>query len=159
MAEQQPINAEVPAGQKAPGTGGGPPKPSPKRPRRPLPLPLKAVGGAILLVAVFIVAAILGGGDDGSRTGTGRRAAPRRADSATRPFGDQEHEPHRRRRPGGQRGRRRPRRLPVGAGGQQPRAVTLVAESDPAGAIAASVLMAAPVRAPILFTNGAACRR
>lgn len=36
---------------------------------------------------------------------------------------------------------------------QQPTAVTLVNEEDWAGAIAASVLMAAPVRAPILFSR------
>jgi hypothetical protein len=36
---------------------------------------------------------------------------------------------------------------------QRPDAVTLVGEEDWAGAIAASVLMSAPVRAPILFSN------
>lgn len=43
--------------------------------------------------------------------------------------------------------------FPSTAPSQQPAAVTLVGEDDWAGAIAASVLMSAPVRAPILVSN------
>jgi hypothetical protein len=43
--------------------------------------------------------------------------------------------------------------FPSTAAGQRPDAVTLVGEDDWAGAIAASVLMAAPIRAPVLVSN------
>jgi hypothetical protein len=43
--------------------------------------------------------------------------------------------------------------FPSTAPSQRPAAVTLVGEDDWAGAIAASVLMAAPVRAPVLLSN------
>jgi hypothetical protein len=55
LARERPINAEVPAGETEE-------RPAP-RPAKRIPLPLKLVGGAILLAAVFLVAAILGGGN------------------------------------------------------------------------------------------------
>jgi hypothetical protein len=43
--------------------------------------------------------------------------------------------------------------FPSAGNGERPAAVTLVGESSPAAAIAAAVLMAAPVRAPVLFSS------
>ena len=67
---------------------------------------------------------------------------------------DQEHDPGRRQRRGRERGRRRARHVPVHRGVEGPAAVTLVPSSDWAAAIAASVLVADPVGAPILISDG-----
>ena len=176
LARERPINAEVPAGEKDGEAGGEARRRRPKatevaeaargRAAR-VPLPLKLVGGAILLAAVFLVAAILGGGN-GRNSVDG--AAPLVGGDTTQP------EPRDRRR-GVDRRPRLPRLRdqehdPVGGGdpaanaagaalavfpatdeAQRPAAVTLVDEADPEAAIAAAVLMSAPVRAPILVAG------
>jgi hypothetical protein len=167
VARQQPINAEVPpdADREA---GGAPRKPPPRGPRRPLPLPLKLVGGAIVLAVVFIVAAILGGGSvnkgvngaappiGGGPPAHGRREAA--AAQSTAELGYPAFATKNTSRVGGAT----PAANAAGVAlavfpstdpAQRPAAVTLVGESDWAGAIAASVLMSAPVRAPILFAG------
>jgi len=168
VARQQPINAEVPpdADRKA---GGAPPRKPPARgSRRPLPLPLKLVGGAIVLAVVFIVAAILGGGSvnkgvngaappiGGGPPAHGRREAA--AAQSTAELGYPAFATKNTSRVGGDG----PAANAAGVAlavfpstdpAQRPAAVTLVGESDWAGAIAASVLMSAPVRAPILFAG------
>jgi hypothetical protein len=166
VARQQPINAEVPDADRE--AGGAPPrKPPPRRSRRPLPLPLKLVGGAIVLAVVFIVAAILGGGSGskgvngaappiGGPPAHGRRggaAAQRTAELGYPAFATKNTS-----RVGGDG----PAANAAGVAlavfpstdpAQRPAAVTLVDESDWEAAIAASVLMSAPVRAPILFAG------
>lgn len=62
MPREQPINAEVPAAEP---TAVAPPPSRPKRRRKPVPTALKAVGGLFLLAVVFIAAAIVGGGSGG----------------------------------------------------------------------------------------------
>lgn len=142
MARQQPINAEVPLPEEA-ERGAAPRQRPPWRP--PGRTALRVLGGALLLVAVFIVAAIVGGGSGGgggvsgvsypafatkntSRVGGGSPAADA-AGVALAVF---------------------PSTTPA----LRPAAVTLVKESEWAEAIAAASLVAAPVRAPILFAAG-----
>jgi ell wall binding domain 2 (CWB2) len=166
VARQQPINAEVPTGQGKEAGGASPPKGPPRGPRRPLPLPLKLAGGAILLVAVFIVAAILGGGSANRGVkgaappaGSGRPAPGQQgAAQSTAELGYPSFATKNTSRVGGDG----PAANAAGVAlavfpstdpGQRPAAVTLVGESDWPGAIAASVLMSAPVRAPILFAG------
>jgi hypothetical protein len=168
VARQQPINAEVPAGDGKGSPGAPTPKPPRKRPRGPAPLPLKLVGGAILLVAVFIVAAILGGGNDekgvngaapqvGGSPQAGRRNAPAPEQSTTE-LGYPAFATKNTSRVGGDGAAADAAGValavfPSTDTRQQPDAVTLVGEPDWSGALAASVLMAAPIRAPILFSE------
>jgi hypothetical protein len=145
VPKQQPINAEVPV---APGAAEAAAAPDgrPGGPRRRVPLPLKLIGAAVVLALVFLAAAIVGGGGGGPGAGVegvaypalatkntsridGREAAARAAGVALAVFPSAE-----------------PR--------QRPAAVSLVDESDWAGAIAAAVLAGPPVRAPILLAEG-----
>jgi hypothetical protein len=119
-------------------------------------MPLRIVGGAILLVALFLIAAVIGGG--GAKEGSGRLGGPGGSATLGPPTFSTKNTS---RVAGGDpaanaagvalavfppdqtRGRER-----------LPRSVALVPESSPAAAIAASVLMAPPVRAPILLSSG-----
>ena len=67
----------------------------------------------------------------------------------------QEHHPHGRRRPGRRRGRRRARGLPRGHARRPGRAPSRWSTATTgARALAAAVLMADPIRAPVLLTDG-----
>ncbi len=171
MAREQPINAEVPA-TGDPGKGKKPEKPSaPPPPRKrglgAMPLPLKLISGAIVLATVFLGAAIVGGGNH--RDELRGAAAPVGGEAETTPtqVPTQAREPtdlgypafatKNTTRIGGSD----PAANAAGAAlavfpstnpGEAPAAVTLVDEGDWPGAIAASVLMAAPVRAPALIS-------
>jgi hypothetical protein len=168
VARHQPINAEVPAGDGEGAAGGPTPKPPRKRPRGPAPLPLKLVGGAILLAVVFIAAAILGGGSgntgvngaappvSGGQPEHGRNA-PTSGQSTTE-LGYPAFATKNTSRVGGEDAAANAAGValavfPSTDSSQQPNAVTLVGERDWAGALAASVLMAAPIRAPILVSG------
>lgn len=117
-------------------------------------MPLRIVGGAILLVAVFLIAAVIGG--SGGNEGSGRLGGA--GGSATlgpptfstkntsRVAGDDP--------AGNAAGVALAVFPPDGDREHSPRSVAVVPESSPAAAIAASVLMSAPVRAPILFSQG-----
>ncbi|MFI5028206.1 MAG: cell wall-binding repeat-containing protein [Solirubrobacterales bacterium] len=171
MAKQQPINAEVPAGREGDADRVPPPEPPRKRNRVPVPLPLKLIGGALLLAAVFIFAAILGGGGtEGSRVSgaappvSGGQAEHGRsrpqAGQSTTTLGYPAFATKNTTRVGGADPAANAAGValavfPSTKSGPRPAAVTLVEEGDPAGAIAASVLMAAPLRAPILFSGPA----
>jgi hypothetical protein len=169
VARAKPINAEVPAVEEgksaaaAPEPDGRPPQE--KRPRRPVPLPLKLIAGAILVAAVFIVAAILGGGS--KEGGTGRAGPPvgggetteaqaPASRQSTAELGYPAFATKNTTRVGGAD----PADNAAGVAlavfpstEERPAAVTLVDEESPLSAIAASVLMAAPVRAPILVSS------
>jgi hypothetical protein len=144
VARQQPINAEVPASGEGGPAGASPPKAPPRGPRGPAPLALKLVGGAILLIAVFLVAAILGGGGGGPGSTVEGVAFPAFATKNTSRVGGD---------PASAAAGVALAVFPSTEAALRPAAVTLVAESDWAGAISAAVLMAAPVRAPILFAG------
>jgi hypothetical protein len=167
VARHQPINAEVPAAGDKGRAGAPAPKPPWKRPRGRAPLPLKLVGGAILLAAVFIAAAILGGGSGGGVEGAAppvsggpaghERNAPAAAQSTTE-LGYPAFATKNTSRVGGDGAAANAAGValavfPSADSSQQPDAVTLVGESDWPGALAAAVLMAAPVRAPILVSG------
>ncbi|HEX5714144.1 MAG TPA: cell wall-binding repeat-containing protein [Solirubrobacterales bacterium] len=174
--------AAPPAAEKAvekadpkPGTAKAkapaPPKaPKPKRERRPIPGALKGIAALVLVAIVFIVAAVLGG------SGGGKDDSEPAAPAPTPAVTSDEEPPE-----GGSSASAEELGYPAFATGnttrvggpdpvsnaagvalavfpsttpaQRPAAVTLVDEDDPAGAIAAAVLMAEPLRAPLLISG------
>ena len=166
----RPINADVPAKpgaapKPAPPTKSPAPK-APKRRRKPIPAALKAVAGLFVLAVVFIIAAILGGGGGGSegpetpapvseapstpKEGPASRAAdelgyPAFATANTTRVGGTD--------PASNAAGVALAAFPSTKPSQQPQAVTLVDAEDWRGAIAASVLMAAPLGAPVLISE------
>jgi ell wall binding domain 2 (CWB2) len=176
---KRPINADVPAAeeqeQAPPPRAEEKPPPEPaekpeKKAKEPKPESTGAPRALIALVALalaFIVAAIVwgGGGGDGSDapapapapTAGGPRSEDTPAHSAEA-LGYPGFATNNTTRIGGSD----PAANAAGAAlavfpsltpGQRPAAVTVVGEGDWAGAIAAAVLMAEPVRAPILFSG------
>jgi hypothetical protein len=155
----RPINADVPTGD--------PPVPKAKRPRKPVPAALKAVAGLFLLAVVFIVAAIIGGRggeSEGPETPAPISKAPSKPAGASpaaqtpEELGYPAFATANTTRVGG------PDPASNAAGvalatypstepSLQPQAVTLVDAEDWRGAIAASVLMATPVGAPVLVSE------
>jgi hypothetical protein len=161
VSPKRPINADVP--------GGEPEKAAP--PREPRSQAPKLLAGLVALALVFIVVAIVfssGGDEEGGGEATTAAAAagndsggessdeappPQVAEALAFPAFATNNTT----RIGG------PDPVANAAGvslavfpstndAQRPAAVTLVGEEDWAGAIAASVLMAPPVRAPVLFS-------
>jgi hypothetical protein len=171
VARETPINAEVPAGEASGKRAGKPPK-APKPPRQPrnwpkVPLALKLIGGALVLAIVFILAAILGGGGDGKSVDSAappvsgsepseQNQAPAGSQSTTQ-LGYPAFATKNTTRVGGEDAAANAAGaalavFPSTDDAQRPAAVTLVDEAAPEAAIAAAVLMAAPVRAPILIS-------
>lgn len=148
MTQKRPINVASPAAA---------PKAEPVRRRRPIPGALKAIGGLVVVAIAFLVAAIVGGGggsprpaqtasppiasgETGEATGT---SAPAASNNTTRIEGEDA--------------------ASIGADvalavypattpAQRPGAVTLVGETWQ-NAVAAAVLMAPPIRAPLLISS------
>jgi hypothetical protein len=170
VAKERPINAEVPAteaekkaAKTSPAKASTPPPPG-KPPRRPMPLALKLIGGTILVAVVFIVAAIVGGGGPSKRkvngaappVSGGQAQAP--AAQSTEELGYPAFATKNTTRVGGADAAANAAGValavfPSTGTGNRPAAVTLVDEADWASAIAASVLMAAPVRSPLLVSS------
>ena len=173
MARDRPINADVPATQPPQSVAEAPlPKPPPpppprrvKRRSRPIPFALKAIVGLVVVAVAFIVAAVLGGsGSKTSAPGLGASAPVSGGEAAQAPaaqtssqLGYPAFATKNTTRVGGVD----PASNAAGAAlatfpsttpSQRPAAVTLVGEDDWQGAIAASVLMAAPVGAPVLIS-------
>ena len=174
MIPKRPINADVPEPEKEeakeanPEKASEPPKeakPSPKH--EPRPTAPKALAALVVLALGFIAAAIVFG-TGGDENTTSPAPAPAPADTAdptespsaqtAEELGYPSFATNNTVRIGGSD----PVANAAGAAlavfpsttpEQRPDAVTLVGEEDWAGAIAASVLMAAPVRSPILFSN------
>jgi putative cell wall-binding protein len=179
VTPKRPINADVPAPEekekKAPEPGQTPPPESEKpkeekasRPREPKSAAPKLLGALVALALAFIAAAIVfgsGGGEEGSTQAAPAPAPADGAGSADAPPGLTAAElgyptfaTNNTVRIGGSD----PVANAAGAAlaafpsttdEQRPSAVTVVGEEDWAGAIAAAVLMAPPVRAPILFSS------
>jgi ell wall binding domain 2 (CWB2) len=154
----RPINADVPAEKSTP-------KPA-KRRRKPIPAAIKAVAGLFALAVVFIVAAILGGGGGGSEsTETPAPVSEAPSTPAETPAAQAPDElgyptfatanttrvggPDPASNAAGVALASYPSTVPA----QQPPAVTLVDADDWRSAIAAAVLMAAPVGAPLLIAD------
>jgi len=171
--KERPINADLPAStlgespnaQAPPPAEASSPK-APKRRRKPIPAALKAISGLFLLAVIFILAAILGGrggGGESSQTPAPVSEAPSppsEAPASRTPeeLGYPAFATANTTRVGG------PDPASNAAGvalatfpstepAQKPAAVTLVDADDWRGAIAASVLMAAPLGAPVLVSE------
>jgi hypothetical protein len=139
--------------------------PHPKRARQPKPLTPKLLAVLVLVAIGFIVAAVLGGTGGSSKSSDETAAAPSVSgggegfdSSGSEALGYPAFATNNTTRIGGSD----PATIaavaalavyPSTTAAQQPQAVTLVPEDDWAGAIAASVLMAEPVRAPVLFSG------
>lgn len=181
MARGRPINADVPAEEHArpaevepkpnPSTPSASRQPSPpaKPPRRAIPGALKAIAGLVVLALVFIVAAILGGrgGQEEAPstpaptvTGNGSGGEGAAAETAEQ-LGYPSFATNNTTRVGGADPASNaaavalavyPSADPI----QRPNAVTLVDGGRWQDAVAAAVLMAAPVRAPLLVSSASA---
>jgi hypothetical protein len=146
------------------------PKPVKRRRRQPLPLTPKLLAALVLVAIAFVVAAVLGS------SGGGPKSASESPGSAPAPAAEVDNSPespasqtseqlgypsfatNNTTRIGGSDPASNAAAValavyPSTAPDGRPAAVTLVGEDDWAGAIAASVLMAAPVRAPLLISN------
>jgi putative cell wall-binding protein len=147
------------------------PPPAAKRKRKPIPGALKAIGGLVLVALVFLVAAVLGGGGSNKHE---EKPAPAPAQAPPEPAAEEEQTPtaeaaeelgypsfatNNTTRVGGSD----PATTAAGVAlavfpsaklAQRPTAVTLIDEDEWQGAVAASALMAAPVRAPLLVSTG-----
>jgi ell wall binding domain 2 (CWB2) len=172
--KKRPINADIPAPQpgekpaatpKTPTRKSSAPK-APKRQRKPIPTALKAIAGLFLLAIVFIVAAILGGGGsggEGPETPAPVSEAPDTtanapASQAPQELGYPAFATANTTRVGGPDPASNAAGIalatyPATTPSQQPDAATLVDAEDWRAAIAASVLMAAPVGTPVLISE------
>lgn len=161
----RPINADVPADGSAKAPAPKAPKP-PKRRRKAIPGALKAIAGLFLLALVFIVAAILGGrGGGGGNTETPAPVSESPTTSAEAPvprtpeeLGYPAFATANTTRVGGSDPASNAAAValatyPSTQPSQRPAAVTLVDAGDWRGAIAASVLMAAPLGTPVLVSE------
>ncbi len=142
------------------------PPPTAKRKRKPIPTALKAIGGLVLVALVFLIAAVLGGGGSNKheeKPAPAPALAPAEEEQtptaeAAEELGYPAFATNNTTRVGGSD----PATTAAGVAlavfpsvkvAQRPIAVTLVDEDDWQGAIAASVLMATPVRAPLLVSS------
>ncbi len=165
-AEAKP--AEQPQAKPEPDTQELETEPKPKQPRAPKSPTPKVLAGLVVLALVFIVVAIVGSSGGGSKDESSATPAPAPAasgnagDSSSSQTAEQLGYPgfatDNTTRVGGSDPAANAAGaalavFPSTAANQQPAAVTLVNEEDWAGAIAASVLMAPPVRAPLLFST------
>jgi hypothetical protein len=153
----RPINADVPADKPTP-------KP-PKRRRKPIPAAIKAVAGLFILAVVFILAAILGGGGGGGSPETPAPVSEAPSTPAETPAAQAPDElgypafaTANTTRVGGPDPASNAAGValatyPSTTASQRPAAVTLVDAADWRSAIAATVLMAAPVGAPPLISE------
>jgi len=170
VAREQPINAGVPGaqpqGSPAPKPSPRPrPEPSSKRRRRPIPVALKAIAGLFALAIVFIVAAILGGGGDSERTDGPTPVGEAPSTPADAPptqtpedLGYPAFATANTTRVGGADAAANAAGValavyPSVTAAQQPDAVTVVDADEWRTAIAAAVLMAPPVGAPLLISE------
>lgn len=161
MSPKRPINRDVPGPEVAPDPEAKEAKPKPLAP--------KLLGALVVLALAFIVVAIIGssGGDEDASTGGGSAPAPATTDDdsgeapspqVAEALAFPAFATNNTTRIGGSNPVSNAAGValavfPSTTAAQQPAAVTLVGEEDWAGAIAAAVLMAAPVRAPILFST------
>jgi hypothetical protein len=168
-AESKPKVEAAPAPKPA-AAEPVPPPTSKRRRRKSIPGALKAIVALVLVAIVFIVAAVLGGSggakDDSSAAGpapvpappTETETAETPASQSVEQLGYPSFATGNTTRVGGSDPASNAAGValsvfPSTTPSQQPAAVTLVGEDDWAGAIAAAVLMAAPVRAPILISS------
>jgi hypothetical protein len=175
LARKRPINADLPAPEPtsppAPESAATPTTRGVKRKRKPVPAALKAIGGLVLVALVFLIAAVLGGGGSNKQAEKSApapvqatpEAAPEEkqtpAAAAAEELGYPAFATNNTTRVGGSD----PATTAAGVAlavfpsakvAQRPAAVTLVDEAEWQGAVAAAVLMSAPLRAPLLVSSG-----
>lgn len=164
-----------PPPEPAPSRGKAKPKPGSqprKGRRRPIPGALKLVAGLALLGIVFLVVALIGGSGGGQDDSTVESPAPGvapaaedgsgaqgPAEAAAAELGFPAFATGNTTRVGGADPAANAAAValavfPSTTESQRPAAVTLVGADDWAGGIAASVLMSAPVRVPVLIGDG-----
>jgi hypothetical protein len=176
VSAERPINADVPASEPpAAAPAEPPPAPPPKpqrRRRKPVPGALKGIAALVAIAILFIVVAVIGGsgGAKNENGSAGPAPSPAPAPSAegsaaepeetqsTEALGYPSFATGNTTRVGGSDPATNAAGValavfPSTDAAQQPAAVTLVGEDDWAGAVAASVLMSAPVRAPVLVSG------
>lgn len=165
-AEPRPEQPAAPEAPREPKQPAAPAEPKPPRSRRPIPGALKAIAGLVLVAIVFLVAAVLGGG---SSDEPAQKPAP--APAAKEPSGEEQtpaaeaaeelgypsFATNNTTRVGGSDAATTAAGValavyPSTVPAQRPAAVTLVDEGEWQGAIAAAVLMAPPIRAPLLVS-------
>jgi hypothetical protein len=182
VSRERPINADEPTqdaaaeaqGEKKSEPGESKPAeaspPASKTKRRPIPAALKLIGATVLVAIVFLVAAIVGGGGGeppqpdgpapvpaGGET-TAPSAEEEPAQQAPTELGYPAFATANTTRIGGSDPASNAAAaalavFPSIAPTQHPAAVTLVDEGDWEAALAAAVLMAEPLRAPVLFST------
>src|SRR6476646_4262663 len=135
------------------------------RARRPIPLALKLIAAAVAIAIVFVVIAILGGTGGEKQTAPGpapgntdAKAKSGTAAAAAEDLGFPAFATKNTTRVGGSDPASNAAAValavfPSTSDEQRPGAVTIVDEGDWRSAIAAAVLMAAPIRAPILISG------
>lgn len=163
----EPAKDPPPASPKASAPKPAAPKKKKSR-RRPIPGALKGIAALVVVAIIFIVAAVIGGSggskDDSSSAGpapapaTPSPSAEAPTSQAAEELGYPAFATGNTTRVGGSDAATNAAAValavfPSTTAAQRPAAVTLVGEDDWAGAIAASVLMAAPVRAPVLISG------
>jgi ell wall binding domain 2 (CWB2) len=169
VSADRPINADVePANQPPPDPPVKAKPEQPKEPRKPIPGALKAITALVAIAIIFIVAAVIGAGgnsDDDPAPSPAPVPAPAEGEpgeGSTEQSAEQLGYPafatNNTTRVGGSDPAANAAAIalavfPSITPEQRPAAVTLVDEDDWAGAIAASVFMSAPVRAPVLFSR------
>jgi len=160
VAREQPINAQV-----EPAKPAAPKQAQRKRRRKPVPGALKAVAALFLLAIVFLAAAILGGGSGEEQAAKApapvseapSASAETPAEQAPEQLGYPAFATSNTTRVGGADAVANAAGValatyPSTTPAQRPPAVTVVDAADWRGAIAASVLMAEPLGAPLLIS-------
>jgi hypothetical protein len=165
VARKQPINAEAEPKPKAAEPAA--PKPV-KAPRKSIPGALKAIAGLVIVAVVFIVAAVLGGGNSNKSTDKPAPVAappPKASEEKQTPTAEAAEElgyptfaTNNTTRVGGSDPAATAAGValavfPSTAVAQRPAAVAIADEGQWQGAIAAAVLMAAPIQAPLLLSS------
>ena len=165
MSADRPINADLPSTEELERASEAEPSPPPKPPRKPKPLTPKLLALLVVVAVGFIVIAIVAGTGGGKEEPGSEPEAPAVAqpdaamDGASEP-GFPYVATNNTTRVGGADPVANAAAValavfPSTSADQRPTSVTLVDQGNWAGAIAAAALMAPPVRAPILFTEGA----
>ena len=165
----KPASSPSKAGPTKEQAGKPAPTKSPRPKRQPIPGAIKAIAALVVVAIVFIVAAVLGG-SGGSKNDSGsagpapvpapaaeNEAAQTPATQTTEELGYPGFATGNTTRVGGSDPATNAAGVALAAfpsttPAQRPAAVTLVDENDWAGAIAAAVLMSAPIRAPVLIS-------
>jgi len=172
-SEEDSTGAEPSHASEIDHTGGGSKSEArpPRRRRRSVPTALKAIAGLVVVAIVFLVAAVLGGGGSNSDTSAPAPAptqappesAPETAETPTVEAAEELGFPSFATNNTTRIGGSDPAAIaaavalavfPSSTPAQRPAAVTIVEEDDWQGAVAASVLMAEPVKAPLLVSSG-----